>query len=331
MKRMFPAARWLAALGLTGLLASGCAKKVTSVDPGFTQVEGLPSADVQLVLWPDLPVTLTQYARETVPNTTPTEFIDVIQSEVPVYATGAGAQRMIIVDRSPAGAFQMFRREPGGGFRQYQTFPLQASRRWIDTQSDMYSTVDATGSGYAPPTYVSRGLVEGIATTLSPLSNVATSTLAPQPTMRYRGNLEPGDSLFTAAWDPVPGAAGYWLHVYQFRANASRLERQVAGAPAPVLNGNVVDYFVGFIAAPDTSVKLPSDTTRTLPAGTKVFTRRTTLMGQVYLTRVTAVDGNGQVIAYLRGERDSVRVADPNVFLRWTIGAVRVNPKRPTL
>lgn len=331
MKRTFLAVRLIAVAGLLAAAATGCAKKVTSVDSSFTQVEGQPSSEVQLVLWPDLPVTLTQYAREQVPNSTPAEFLDIIQSETPAYAVGAGSQRLMIMDRTPASAFQMFRRESGGGYRQYQTFPLQAAHRWIDSQSDLYLTNDPAASGFAPPTYLARGLVEGAATTSSPLSNVATASLVPQPSMRYRGNLEPSDSLFTIAWDPVLGASGYWVHVYQFRANASRFERQVAGSPAPVLGGNVQDFLVAYVAAPDTAVKLPSDTTRTLPASVRLFTRRTTLMGQVYLTRVTAVDGNGQVIAYLRGERDSVRVADPNVFLRWTIGAVRVNPKRPTL
>ena len=205
MKRTILAVRAATAIALLAIAASGCAKKVTSVDSNYTQVEGVPNPEVQLVVWPDLANTLTDYARETVPNTTPVEINDVILGVEPIYAVGANAQRLAVLDGSTAGAFQLFRRENGGGFRQFQTFPLQASRRWLDTHSEFYSANDLTGSGFAPPTYVARGLVEGVATTASPLSNVALSNVVPARTIVYRGAAEPTDSLFRMSWSERGG------------------------------------------------------------------------------------------------------------------------------
>lgn len=323
MMRNFPVARTLAALALVAAAASGCAKKVTSVDAGYTQVEGTPSEGVQMLAWPDMAVTLTDYERVTVPNTEPPEIVDQILSVTSTYAAGAGAQRLTIVDTTPSGAFQLFRREVGGGYRQFQTFPLQSARRWLDTQTEVFVASDVEGSGYAPPTYVARGLVEGVSAPGSPLSNEVPVAVVPTPTLVYTGNLQPTDSLFTMAWQDVPGAAGYWVHVYQFRPNATIQERQNSGAPAPVVAGNVQDFFVGFVPAPATSYRLGQP-------GARVLTRRTTLNGQVYLVRVTAVDDVGRVVAWMQGERDSVRLAGANQYRRWTIGAARVNPVRRT-
>jgi hypothetical protein len=42
------------------------------------------------------------------------------------------------------------------------------------------------------------------------------------------------------------------------------------------------------------------------------------------------VDDVGRVVAWMQGERDSVRLAGANQYRRWTIGAARVNPVRRT-
>ncbi len=327
--RTLPVARALALLALVAVVASGCAKKVTSVDSAYTQVEGKPDPRVLLVSWPDLPNTTLDYARQEVPGSSPVEFRDVAITTTPIYNVGPGAQRLAIFDGSISSAFQMFRRERSGGFRQFKTYPLPPTRRWIDTQYEYYGTTDGSASGFTPATYVARGLVEGLATPQSPLSNVSVSTATPAPSLVYRGSTSPTDSLFRMSWNSVSGAAGYWLHVYQFRANASVLERQKSGAPAPILDGNVQDFFVGYVAAPETTFKLPSDTTRIQP-GQIWLARRGMLNGQVYLVRVTAVDAAGQVVAWMKGDRDSIRIQDPNVYRRWTLGAVHVNPRRPT-
>jgi hypothetical protein len=111
----------------------------------------------------------------------------------------------------------------------------------------------------------------------------------------YTGISAPADSLFEMSWLAVPGAIGYWLHVYQF-LEAQQADQIISGVPAPMYVEKSRDFFFGFVAAPSTSYKLGD------PDGAEIFTQKVTLRAQVYLVRVAAVDSEGRLIAYTFGD-----------------------------
>ena len=57
--RLLPA---LASLLLLGAVSTtGCSKRVTSVDAGYTTVEGISNANARLVAWRETPITYITY------------------------------------------------------------------------------------------------------------------------------------------------------------------------------------------------------------------------------------------------------------------------------
>jgi hypothetical protein len=234
----------------------------------------------------------------------------------------------MIFDGTAAGGFQVFRREQGGGMRLLNDFVLTPSQRWLDSQWELYSFRDDDPARPAPPTYRGRGLLSGAATERSPLTNVASNTDTTLIDVNLRiihGSppFEPyTDSLFTLAWNAVPGAAGYYLHVYQFRNDLrDDLERTLAGCAAPFFEGKSKDIYAAFLPAGVTQHKIGSP-------GVTVFTQRTTFYGQVYNARVSAVDANGNMIGFSRRGDDRIGPYESGYTLQ-PLGAILVAPQRP--
>lgn len=280
----------LAALALPAALA-GCSKKITSVDAGYTQLEGTPDPNAQLMVWQDLPVEVRYYDDLGTPG--PSQ-ADTLLSIEQVYRTGPGAVQSMLLDGGLASGFEFFRRSSNGGFEPMRDYVVNSPRKWLDSHWELYELTDSHPSGFSPATYVARGLLAGATTTNSPLTNAAQVAGPTSRALVYTGNLFPArsDTNFTMSWGPVTGAAGYWVHVYQFRSDASTNEVIASGSPSPVWNGRVRDQFVGYVPAPATSFKLGSH-----QMGVRVLTYKPPISGQVYLVRVSAVDANGQLIA----------------------------------
>jgi hypothetical protein len=292
----------LAALTLPIALA-GCSKKVTSVDADYTELEGTPDPLAQLYVWPDVSTEVHYYDDIGTPG--PSESDTLLRVEN-VYRYGPGVVRTMLLDGGLGSGFEYFRRSPNGAYAPMRDYVVTLPHKWLESHWELYELTDTRPSGYTPATYQARGQIEGMATTTSPLSNEARVTGTTLNSMVYTGNLFPAraDTNFTMSWGDVPGAVGYWMHVMQFRSTATTDEVIQSATPAPVWNGRVRDQFVGYVAAPTTSYKLGTP-------GALVLTYTPPISGQNYLVRITAVDAQGQVIAYIGTNLDNIRY-DPN-------------------
>jgi hypothetical protein len=342
------------ALALAGLGATGCAKKLP-LDPHAwglaTYPEGtrdtLERTPSDLVVWSDVPTLVTEFLS------------DGTQRVYPAYRTGAGAMQGLIVDYLQAGGYQVFRHEDGGGYRQFADFTLTPSRRWADRV--YYGAADRTVvlppaqlytfSDGAPPSdslngYVGRAVISGFSSAGYPLTNLGeapdTTVIAP---LRYTGltgkpraltgPAAPPDSLLEMSWETVPGAARYWVHVYQKGPGIPSGSDEDLGIalPSPIALGRVRDLFVGYFPArkedgsPLTAYKLGSH----VPPGGRVLVYRVLLGLQEVLIRVSAEDARGRLIATtgLAGDRDSTTVGVPGRLIKFPLGATRVTPDSP--
>lgn len=326
------------ALALTAALA-GCSKKITSVDADYTQLEGTPNPDARLFVWRDLPTEIRYFADLGTPG--PSE-VDTLLEVVPAYRSGVGVVQTMLLDGSTASGFEFFRRAANGGFQPMRDYVVTAPRKWLDSHWELYELADTSPSSYTPATYMARGLIAGATTQASPLTNAAELASPATNNLVYTGDLFGGnDSLFTMSWNSVPGASGYWIHVYQFRSDATNDEIIASGTPSPIWNGKVRDQFVGYVAAPATSYRLGSP-------GARVLTFTPPLFGQEYLVRITAVGPTGQVMAYIGTDLSNIRYdVNTNTIQgaagggfkvvqesgRWKIfplGAAVVTPTKPT-
>jgi hypothetical protein len=278
--------------GLAAAALAGCVKKQpTEVSPSYVP-EGTFSSQARLTVFPDLPTTLYTYFDKNPLGAGPE---DSLIGTSTVQRGAPGVLRLMLFDGTQASAFELLRREAGGGYFSVNDFLLHPARKWIDGQREVYLAADDNPSSFSPATYIMRGMVAGEITPESPLTNPAIAGSNVVQPVTYTGISAPGDSLFTVSWAAVTGAAGYWVHVYQF-LEAQRSDQVISGVPAPAYVDKVRDYFLGYVPTPITSYKL-GDT----PPEIDIYTRRTTLRGQVYLVRIAAVDANGALIAYTHG------------------------------
>jgi hypothetical protein len=323
---------------LTALGAAVCGKKLTTVDP--TLVAGVFPEGVRdslehtpsdLVVWPDLPIEVRDVSNNSLVYT--------------FYRTTPGAMQGVIFDYCGSTGYQMFRRETGGGFRQYEDFIHTPSRRWADRDlygtpagplvlppAQLYPLSDATPPPVNPDEYIGRAVVAGVVSGKYPITNLAQATPASAiDSMGYRGLRSPPDSLIDMTWDAVPGASGYWIHIFQKNASITSIgDVAQIGLPSPVSIGKVRDLFIGYIPAPNTSYKLGNP----VPTRGRILVYRVLETLQPVFIRVSAVDANGRLIATTDGESSDFdsfheKIGPLDRLVRFKIGAVEVTPLRP--
>lgn len=339
-------------LALVALVAAGCAKKVT-VD----QLDQLPVAFPEgrrdslertpsdLVVWPDVPVMVL----ETWSNG------DTIAYPAP--RTGAGAMQGLIVDYAGASGYQLFRHEgpeSAGGYRQFDDFTLTPSKRYADRNyyaspqgtvvlppAQLFAFSDAVPTATSLKSYIGRAVLSGLTSASYPLTNLGeTPDTTDIPPLLYTGKTQPisdppnpntpPDSLLALSWETIPRAAGYWVHIYQKRADIQFSEEAIAIAqPAPIALGKVRDLFVAYFPAPITAYKLGDP----LPTGCRVLVYRVLQSLQEVLIRVSAVDARGRMIATTgsAGDRDEFQEKIGQIDRRreFPLGAKKVTPARP--
>jgi hypothetical protein len=327
------------ALALVTIGAAGCAKKLTGVDPSLTPprfpegVRGsLQNSPSDLVVWPDSPnLVLVDHADSTI-----ADFV------YPKYRARAGASVGTVLDYLGSTGYQMFRRESGGGFRQYSDFTLTAVRRWPDRTyfgtpegtlvlppSQLFAFTDPTPPPVAIPGYIGRAVVAGITSATSPLTNLGEVAGG---IGLIGGSIFAPDSLVEVQWNPVAGAKGYWLHVYQPRVDIRNSDEAIEiGLAAPVAIGKVRDLFIGYFPAPTTGYKLGDP----LPVGARVLVYRVLQGNTTVLIRSSAVNDGGQLIASIGANGDfggwlEEDTPDGDRVLIFPLGAVVVDiPRRP--
>ena len=304
----------VAAFALVALAMVGCSKKVTNVDPGYVAPEGKFNGDARLIVYPDAPVTVETWT-DYLPDGPGPEDTLLTTEQVRV---APGTLHGLILDGTPASGYQVLRRESGGGYAQLKDYVLNPVVRFLDSQWEAYTFDDAQPSDFSPPSYVGRGLVSGVVTPTSPLTNVSELVSPDIAAIQYTGEAFPRDSNITMSWQAVPGAAGYWIQVYQYKGGSEA--ELLAAAPAPFLPLSVRDYFVGYVAAPATEYKLGEP-------GALVLTRRTLLNSVEYLVRISAVNDQGELIGFSYGDWQYIRAV--GTYRRYRLGAFKVIASRP--
>jgi hypothetical protein len=288
------------ALAASALLTLSCSKKPTGVDASYTTPEGRPSDASRLTVWTTSPNSAARYTDLAPIGPGPE---DVFLGTASYRRYPDGTLLGMLFDGTQASGFQVLRREPNGGLVSLDDFVHPPTRRWLDGKWELYEFIDPQPSS---PTYIGRGLIAGQVTESSPLTNEAklggTTTVSNIP-LSF-----PTDT--TVLWGSVTGAAVYIAHIYQLR-EAPPLEQILSGAPAPIYRGLSRDFFLGI---PDT----PQTIGRNLPFAGTVLTRRDMPPAQ-YLARISAIDANGQLIAYSVG--DSLDVTREGGYERFPSGA----------
>jgi hypothetical protein len=307
----------LAALIAIAVL-SGCSKKITAVDASRTTIEGQPGTQAQLVVYPNLASFVLVFEDFAPSGPGPEDaFVDLVWGR----DGEEGTIRGLIADRSAADAFEIFRSESNGGLRSIKDYPVQPATRYFDTSSSLYTFLDDDPARPSPASYQARGLMPGVAASEnSPLTNTATTgdTIVADLPLTVLAPNAFVDSAWTTRWTAVPGAAGYWFQVYQFRSDLRTFEEQfLSTVPAPVYVGKSRDLYLAYLPASVTQYRIGETTGQ-------IFTRKLTHYGQAYFMRVSAVDANGRLIAFSYGDAGLLPV--DNGYLIYPLGAAFVVP-----
>ncbi len=265
------------------LAMAGCSKKLNTVDPNFIAPEGQWSANAHLVVQPDMP-TVVKYYKLRAPNRP--DDPDTLVSSSEVYPLGRGIMKGTIFDGTPAGSYQILRRESNGGYAPLFDFELEPVMRFPQSGWKLFTWTDSRPSGFQPATYMGRGMVNGVVTRTSPLTNVCLAGPTEPATIALSS-----DSLRTIGFTTVPGAVGYVLQVYKARNGYPDAEIWNA-APAIFATQDHRDALVEWIPATDGVPDLDH---------AQVLTWFGLAPAASYLIRMAAVDANGGLVGFSYG------------------------------
>jgi len=314
-----------ACLIAVGLSASSCDKKSVIVDP-VDGLEGVPGA-AQLVAWPDTPIPLTTYDDLLPLGPGPEDTVLTVES---VYSQGAGTVQGMIFDMTDADRFEVFRRE-SDGFRHLKDYTLSPTKRFFKGHADIFRFLD-----YRPgsaPAYIARGLLGGSGGSNAPKTNLAELVATPvAQDLQYTAptgippDFRPmSDSLLVMSWNPVPGAAGYWIQIYQLTNQGGDAIIQ-SGTPAPIYTGVTRDYLVAYMPAGVTAYTWGDP----VPPGGAIFTSNNLINSQFYQVRVAAVNASGQLISFTGSSGTFGIFRGETTYRVFPLGSVLVQPKRRT-
>jgi hypothetical protein len=297
--------RWCIPAFLVGALAlaAGCEKRPAGYDPDPNRPEGVTTTDTKLVAYRNqaLRVMIRDYASTN---------IDSVVVGVSAFTGPTTMPLLLLFDATQSNQFEMYRRDSGGKFQRTTDFDLDSHFKYISAGIETYFTSDPAPGAYQPPTYLARGLLNGVATHASPLSNEARMLQTDLPPVTYNGPLFPTDSLFTLSWLGVPGAAGYWIHAYEKPiAAGQRLTCAIPGPLSYLTAGDMlIAYYNGNNPGGSVQYQLGSP-------GLVTLRYNPPLLGHDYFIRITAVDGTGQVIAQTPGDLDSLAMTADLAYL----------------
>jgi hypothetical protein len=319
------------------LLASSCSKKMVAVDPG-DGLEGVPSPSL-LTVWADTGIPDSTFRDLGLPGITPE---DTLVSATTSYLYGPGVVQAMIFDYTNANGFEAFRRD-NGTFQPLHDYTIPPSEKFnapdslrhtntaIAGHTDVFRFNDRPRGAITTQAYLARGVIGDAGPAGAPKTNIGQVTRAAvSGDLRYTAptGLPPdfrpmSDSLLAMSWDPVPGAAWYFVHVYQFIAQGGE-EIVRSATPAPIYVSVLHDYFVAILPGTVTSYKIGDP----VPSGGRVFDAHPMLNGQVFNVRIAAVDANGQLIAYTGTSGSVVVFRGVTTYRKFPLGAVLVEPRR---
>jgi hypothetical protein len=303
---------WFGALLAAALLAAGCSKKLTTVDPGYTSPEGRrdPRAHLYVQRVPSL--VSGKFEDKAPPG--PSDQDTYEQDSVIAFDSPASAVLGTIIDHSQVSSWQVLRREPGGGFRAPLDFLIDASTRFLERQWDVTTFVDHAPSSYTPPTYLARGAQQGIITHNSPLTNEGVlSDSLPFPIDIA------SDSLRDISWSAVPDAEGYYVQVFQL-SNAALNEVVADAMPVPLALQAVKNTVVAYVPA---NPELPTE----VLWASYVYPPQIEHPAAVksgFLVRVTAVSKAGNIVGATDGDLGFAFVSS-HEYILFPLGALAHN------
>jgi len=350
-------ARGVLTVALLAMVAGlyACAPKITKVDASYTMPEGVMSQNSTLITWIDQPT--TAYVYKDRPPADP-DSTDSLMSTTPFARYSPNVIHGMIIDNTAADAFQMFRRESGGGVRKFTNYDAPRTRQWVASQYESYHFIDVAPSNFLPSTYIARGVVAGVVSRSSPLTNLGTLNPAPLtnihlkavwwnntdaakgPIFRHFDTAAPTPKI-KLSWNDVPGAVRYLLQVYEYRGDLrTNTERILSGTPAPFYDGQATEDFMGYIPA-GINYMFVGDSTVAAPAGVTVFQIKPFATGASLIVRMTALDVANRMIgltmgdqdtqtAYTNGEMGLVRgFGGPNTYMLYRLNATTSRDTTP--
>jgi hypothetical protein len=309
-----------AAVALLAALAAGCSKKLT-VDSSFTMPEGTPTSNLLLITqfdYPNAVINVKDRGRvgvpDFVPDTTNADSIiinpdtgepeiDQLQEFTPFTVRGS------ILNQTSAEGMQMFRSSSSGGVYQFLDFVVPAQKRWLDRLAETYVFEDPDAGRTNGARYFARGLIGGVAGNTSPLSNGSQPLNNTIAQITYTANRNgtitpisgpppPAESTFFMQWTTIPGAATYWIDVFQYLPTLIGFDERVfSGAPQVLAPLKSRDVFVASL--PATGAAFMTYKLGDPPA--HIYTYRAPHLHQEYYVRIAAVDAQGQLIGMTTG------------------------------
>jgi hypothetical protein len=240
MRALDPAlVRTLGGLALALILVPGCAKKATAPN-SRTLPEGLQDGQLLMMGWREQPSYSFTIAD---PGTPENPFDDRLSAYAEDFHMGPGVVRSATFDGSPANAMEPFRIGSDGNAQAVFDFLLAPSLRFIGLNTDLYQFDDPNPTG-ATPSYVGRGLVDGLATVTSPVSNVIRVSGTIDETLDFlvTPKLFAGDSVLKIRYTEDPRATFYVVEVNDAGAvlgngSSYAFERRARAIPSPLQPG----------------------------------------------------------------------------------------------
>ena len=283
-------------------LAAGCEKRPTGFDPTPNSPEGVSSPDVHLIAYRNatLRVLVRDYASTN---------LDSVAVGDQAFIGAPTMPLLLVLDGTPANVFEMYRRDDGGRFVRTTDFPIQSKFKYVNAGFEEFFTTDPVPGRFSPSSYLARGLLDGVATHASPLSNESRLSQPDVLPITYNGDHQPLDSLFVISWVGVPGAVGYWIHAFEKPiAGGQRLQMAL---PSPIAYLTAGDLLIGYYAGNNPNAQIQ------YRLGQPLFKLKSTapLLGRDYYIRISGVDSTGQVIAMTPGDLDSLALSADLAFL----------------
>lgn len=328
------------ALRLAGLLlvlaaaltATSCSKKITDVDVALSPPdypEGVP-ASAELILYPDVPVTVETWVDNGDPGP---DAEDTLLSSELVYSSGAGDVLGLIVDRTDASSFEVFRRQGTNGYLPLNDFAVQKTRTWLESQIDVFHFADKAPYPVGQREYIARGVVSNVVTPRSPLTNRVTLTATSVTgSIDYTGRVVPDttrDSTFVVRWNSVANAAGYWITVTAYPPSFLSNDALIRFAlPRPIVVERIPDIYVAYVPAtgPAGGQPMQQKLGDPLPAGSLLLHEDIGTNGALHFVRIAAVDAQGQLLAYIGDDGAYALAAALNAEGRPVSGQYRLFP-----
>ena len=294
------------AIAVVALAMAGCSKKINTVDPGYTSLEGQTETSAHQIAYPDLPASVSLYKMRPANCDTCT---DTLVSVTQAYPTGPGVINGLILDGTPASSYQILRREANGGYLPLYDYLLNPVQRFAQSGWKLFLWQDLRPRGFEPFTYQGRGIVAGTVTPQAPLTNVSIVGAGTLQNIQLVT-----DSLRSFEWTTVPTAVGYILQVYSAKRGYPDALIYNA-APAPFATQDHRDYLVAWLPAVQGLIQQD---------GVRVLSQLHFVPADRYLVHIAAVDSLGRLVGVTSGSYTDKPGPVDGYFRRFQLGAYEV-------